>query len=70
MPEILAVPLPLSTKVTPFGKEPVSESAGFGTPLVVTVNVPADPTVKVAPLADVMAGAAFTVRMKDWLRWG
>ena len=57
VPLSLPVPLPLSTKVTPLGSAPDSVRAGAGKPLVVTVNVPAAPTLNVALLALVMAGA-------------
>ncbi len=39
-------------------------------PLVVTVKVPADPSVKVVLLPEVMAGGPSTVRVKDWLASG
>jgi hypothetical protein len=56
-PEIVAVPLPLSVKFTPAGSDPVLVNAGVGLPVVVTVNVPLVPAVKVTLLALVMAGA-------------
>lgn len=65
VPDNVAVPLPLSTKLMPAGNVPVSEIAGVGLPVVVTSNVPADPAVKVVELADVMAGNASTIRVKD-----
>ena len=64
MPLSVAVPLPLSTKVTPPGRAPVSLRAADGEPVLVTVNVPALPTVKVVLAALVMAGAWSTVRLK------
>lgn len=52
----------MSTKVTvPGGSEPVLLNAATGLPFVVMVKVPAEPTVKVALLALVMVGGAFTV---------
>ena len=57
------MPSPLSTKVTPDGSAPVCESDGVGTPFEITVNEPADPAVKVADDADVITGAAVTVRV-------
>ena len=57
VPLRLAVPLPLSVKVTPPGRAPLSLSAGVGKPLVVTVKLPAVPTVKVVVLALVIVGA-------------
>lgn len=57
--------MPLSTKLTPVGRDPDSDRAGVGDPVVVTVNVPAPPTVKMAPFGEVMVGATgagFTVR--------
>ena len=56
VPAKVAVPLPLSVKVTPLGNVPVSESEGAGVPEAVTVKVPDPPSVKVALLPDVMAG--------------
>lgn len=56
-PERVAVPLWLSTKVTPLGSVPVSVKVGVGVPVVVTENVPGAPTINVALLALVMAEA-------------
>ena len=73
VPLKVAVPLPLSTNVTPVGNAPASLSAGFGLPVVVTVNVPAMPTVKVVVAALVIVGATgvgLTVRVKDWVALG
>ncbi len=50
--------------VTPEGRAPDSESAGAGVPVAATVNEPAEPTVKVALFALVMAGAWFTFNVK------
>ena len=58
MPASVAVPLALSVNVTPLGSAPDSVIVGVGTPVVVTVSVPALPTVKVALFALVMVGAA------------
>ena len=63
----MAVPLPLSTKLTPAGSVPDSESAALGLPVEVTAKLPALPSVNVVELAEVMAGAASTVRVKDWV---
>ena len=49
---------------------PLSLSVGVGTPVVVTVKLPAVPTVKVVLLALVMAGAWLTVRVKFWVASG
>ena len=65
VPASVAVPSPLLTNVTPAGSEPVSLSVGVGTPVADTVNVPAEPLVKVVADADVIAGADFTVRVND-----
>src|SRR6185437_4933612 len=67
VPASVAVPSLLLTNVTPEGRAPVSESAmeaPLGVPVVVTVKLPAVPTLKVALFALVMAGAAFTVSVK------
>ena len=66
VPARVAVPSPLSVRVTPLGRAPVSDSDAVGLPDEVTVKVPALPTVKVVLAAEVMAGAASTVRVKDW----
>ncbi len=50
------VPFPLSVRVTPLGSVPVLLRLGAGKPVVVTVNVPAAPTVNAVLLALVMAG--------------
>ena len=57
VPARVAVPSPLSTKVTPVGNAPVSVSAAVGNPVVVTVNVPGVPVVNVVLSALVIAGA-------------
>ena len=49
------------------GRAPVSDRAAVGTPEEVTVKLPALPSVKVVLLAEVMAGAASTVRVKVWV---
>ena len=73
VPARVAVPLPLSVKVTPPGRvAPPSERvvpAGKSWP-VVTVKVPGVPTVKVVEAALVMVGASSTVRVKDWVASG
>ena len=61
MPANVAVPFPLSLKVTPLGSVPVSVSDGVGVPVVVTEKVLAVPTVKVVLLALVIDGLVFTV---------
>src|SRR5579859_4218537 len=63
VPARVAVPSPLSVNVTPAGRAPVSLSPGDGNPVVVTVNVPGEPAVKVAENAEVIAGAEATRRV-------
>ena len=73
VPARVAVPSPLSVKVTPVGSAPDSVSFATGLPVLVTVNDPAVPTVNVAELPLVMAGAvgaALTVSVKLWLASG
>jgi hypothetical protein len=67
VPLSFPVPLPLSVKVTPLGSAPDSLRAGAGKPVVVTAKVPAVPTVNVAVLALVMAGAWSTLRVKAFV---
>ncbi len=70
-PDSVAVPLPLSTKVTPPGRVPdLVIVGGAGKPVVWTVNEPAVPTVKVTPAALVIAGAWSTVSVKGWVAFG
>ena len=66
VPLSVAVPFPLSLKVTPLGSVPDSLSDGVGDPVVVTVKLPAVPTAKVVLFALVMLGAvpALTVSVK------
>ena len=76
VPDSVAVPFSLSTKVTPAGKVPVSLIPGVGLPVAVTVKAPAVPAVNEAVLALVIAGArdtvaaAVTVKVKDWVASG
>ena len=58
------MPLPLSVNVRPEGSAPVSVSAAVGVPVVVTVKLNALPTVEVAELALVNAGAWSLVSVK------
>src|SRR5664280_1803881 len=67
VPDNEAVPLPLSVKVSPAGRLPVSVSAGCGAPLVLTVKLKVEPTVAVADAALVIFGAPVTVRTNDWV---
>jgi hypothetical protein len=56
-----------TNNVTPLGSVPVSLSDGVGVPVVVTVKLPAVPTVNVVLLALVIVGAVpplFTVSAK------
>ena len=66
----MPVPSPLSTKETPLGRAPLSDSAAVGVPVETRVNEPALDVVKVVFLAEVMAGAASTVRVKAWVAAG
>ena len=59
------MPFPLSVKVKPAGNAPASEIAAAGYPLLVTVKLPALPTVKVVEAALVMAGASSTVTVVE-----
>jgi hypothetical protein len=67
VPLSVAVPSPLLTNATPFGRAPVSLNDGVGVPVVVTVKLPAAPTTNVVVFALVIAGAWFTVRVKLWV---
>ena len=65
-----AVPSPLSVKVTPAGRSPVSDSVAVGTPVETTVKLPAEPSVNVVELPLVMVGATSTVKVKVWVAFG
>ena len=66
-PVNVAVPLPLSTNVTPVGSVPALLSAAAGDPLVVTLKVPVLAAVNVAVAALVMVGAWRTTSEKFWV---
>jgi len=57
VPEIVAVPSWLSTKLTVLDSEPTSLNAGDGAPVVVTLKVPVEPTANVVLTALVIPGA-------------
>ena len=57
VPLRVAVPSPLSLKLTPLGRGPDSETAAVGSPVVVTVKEPADPSWKVVLATEVIDGA-------------
>ena len=71
VPLNVAVPSPWFVKETPDGRLPLSAIvATVGLPLVVIVNVPALPTMNVAALALVIAGAWLTVSLKTCVASG
>ncbi len=61
VPEISAVPFPLSTNVRPAGRAPDSVIAGVGEPVVMTPAAPNEFTVKNADAGLVMTGAVAAV---------
>ena len=67
----MAVPSPLSTKVTPAGSAPV-RSIGWGwrTPAGGDGEGASRPTVNVVWSPLVIAGRSVTVRVKDWVASG
>ena len=71
VPAIVAVPFPLSVNVTPDGSvSRLGQCCTLGTPVVVTVKVPAWPTAKVAAAGLVIWHAWWTVRVKVWVAAG
>jgi len=66
VPPSVAVPFPLSLKVTPLGSTPASVRVAVGAPVVVTVKLPAVPTINVILFPLVMTGAWFTFIVKLW----
>ena len=64
---MVAVPLPLSVKVTPLGRLPLVRLIdGRGVPVVVTVNVPAVPTTNVALATLENAALGLTIVPIPW----
>jgi hypothetical protein len=61
VPLTVAVPSPLSRKVTPPGSAPLALRLGVGKPSVVTRKLPGWRSVNVVVLALVIAGASLTV---------
>lgn len=59
VPEMVAVPLALSTKLRPVGRAPTSVMAAAGYPVVVIVSLKTAPTIDVALLLLVNVGATF-----------
>lgn len=66
VPDSVAVPLPLSAKLTPSGSVPDSVTTGMTAPDVVTVKLNGTPTVAVALAALVNVGTWFVVSVKSW----
>ena len=67
VPAMVAVPLPLSTKVIPVGSAPLTDSAGTGAPVVTTVVLKGAPTIALADEALTMVGARFSVKVSGVL---
>ena len=70
VPDRVAVPSPLSLKLTPLGSGPDSLIAAVGLPVVVMVELPASFSSKVAESLDVMLGASSTVSRNDCMASG
>ena len=69
VPARVAVPFPLSVKVTPVGRRRSRDGAGSEYPVVVTVKVPAVPDEGGAVARGDGRGPS-TVRVKDWVASG
>ncbi len=63
VPEMVAVPFPLSVKVRPTGSVPVRDRAGWGVPDAVIVKLVPPPVTKLATLGLVTVGVEDTVRL-------
>src|SRR5580700_10359499 len=74
MPPVPGSGVPLNTpfglNATPFGSVPATLNVGAGNPFAARSNEPAVPTVKVALLRLVIAGASSTMSVKLWLAAG
>jgi hypothetical protein len=64
---MVAVPFPLSVKLSPMGSGPDSVRAGAGYPVVVMGRFSATPTVAVVAGILLTAGALVTVRVNAWV---
>src|ERR1700684_1789049 len=67
VPRSVAVPFPLSVKVTPVGSAPTSASDAAGKPVVVTLKLPGLFAVNTVLSADVMTGAISIGRSRQHL---
>ena len=67
VPARVAVPLPLSTKVTPLGSALALLTVAVGDPVDVTLKVPAFPMVKVLEATLVMAGTCWITTERLWV---
>ena len=70
VPPSVPVPFPLSLNVTPLGSAPVSLSEGVGLPVVVTVKLPAAPSVNAVLFALVITGAIWLIPFTVTVRVG
>jgi hypothetical protein len=57
-------------RVTPLGRLPLTEKIGTGLPVALKEKVPAEPTVNVVVVPDVIAGSVATMRVKLWVAEG
>ncbi len=64
-PANVAVPFPLSARVTPEGSVPLAVKDETGNPWLVTVKEPGLPAMKVVLALEVTAGASWTVSVND-----
>src|SRR5262245_15205343 len=64
VPLSVAVPLPLSVNLISVGSTPLCVSVAVGVPVLMTVNDPATPAVKVTLAALVIAAGACTLSLK------
>jgi hypothetical protein len=69
VPLSIALPFPLSVNIRPVGSVPDSLKDGVGVPVVVTVKLPAAPTVKIALLALVIVGAVLAPLPPTLFHW-
>ncbi len=71
VPAKVALSLPLSTKVTPLGRAPVSNKVMSElvvlASVALTVKVPAVPTPKAVVSAEVKVGGSLTTKVKAWV---
>ena len=67
VPEMVAVPFPLSFRISHLGRVPLALMVGVGDPVVVTVKLALPPRATSSSPGEVMAGGDTTLRVNFWV---